>query len=469
MSNYAVPTLIKQACHLVEARTGIAVHTQLQETLEDILFPLSETEAIAYLNNLESRRETDPIWQKLIEALTIGETYFLRDESHFELLRTRLLPTLIAKQREEGQLEINLWSVGCATGEEPYSLAITLQEMLEDIADWTINIIGTDINGAALHTARRGVYRKWAFRHTDMDFQGNYFDQTVEGLQIKSHIQRMVSFRHANLFENPPLSRFDLILARNVLLYFSDEPAKRAEGLFYSLLSPGGWLVLGASEVIRDHPEQWIEFPKNGSSIYQKPMKSNRKRTSQLKPVNGAHTIQPVVVNNGTFTHHLNAYEAAMRAIHHEAYDGAETLLSEMLSQTPSNAPARLLMAYILANRDRRMDAHTHLDMALNYDPLLADAHYLRALLYTEDGKTQDAINALRAAIYCQRNHPLASFMLGNLNAQAGEIEKAIRHWENARRAIDKLQPDSPVSDISDMTAGQLRTLVSEQIEGWRT
>lgn len=461
MPVHITPASIAQLSALIEDRIGIAVHAQFRETLYELLMLLEKDNVQGYINQLAASRETDPVWQTLVNALTIGETYFLRDRAHFHALKAHILPELIQKRRDEGLLYLNIWSVGCATGEEPYSVAITLRELLSDIHRWAIELIGTDLNAQALRIARRGVYRKWAFRHTDLDFQGRYFDPAPDGLMIKPDIQQMVTFRHANLFAGPPLPKFDLILCRNMLIYFSSQHARQAEQLLHHALVPGGWLLLGHAETIRHEREKWITHMFPGMPAYQRP----------INTATGEFRLHVPLVNRQPNKLNGNAalmYDAAITALQQESYSKAEAIITDLLDAQPDHAAAHTVLAYVLANRNHQKEAHEHIDLALKLDPLLANAHYLRAMLFMEDGKTSESAESLRSALYCQRNHPLASFVLGNIHARAGEFSKANRYWENARRAVASLKPDSPVSDISSITAGQLDGLVKEQIQGWQ-
>jgi len=454
---------------LVAERLGLSTHLQTRAMLEDILINLMKDQAspTAYLEHLKASPETDASWQSLINALTIGETYFLRDRAHFHLLREHILPDLIQKRADTRTL--NIWSVGCATGEEPYSLAITLTEILPDYQAWTINLIGTDINERALRVARQGVYRKWAFRHTEHDFQGGYFDPTPDGLMIHPKIKQMVHFRQANLFGNVPPYTFDLILCRNVLLYFGQDAARRAETVLYDALAPEGWLLLGHAEAIRHNKTTWMTHLFPGSPIYQKPakipyddqqfgQKSYKRKTLTMEMV----AVDPTHSTNTDRTQ--QQYEDAVGALQVEDYDKAETLVKALLESASEHASARIMLACILANRHEHQAAHEQLDAALYVNPLLADAHYLRAMLFLEQDKAAEARSALIAALYCQRNHPLASYMLGNLHVQMGDRVRANRYWENTRQAVHSLAADSPVSDISPLTAGQLTRLVDDQL-----
>src|SRR3972149_9206643 len=128
-----------------------------------------------YLAWLATLRDESPEWRRLAGSLTVGETYFFRDCSCFDALEQHVLPSLIATRRAEGILRLRLWSAGCATGEEPYSLAILLDRLLPDRANWAVTILATDVNPEALAAAGRGAYREWSFRETPPAIRDPYF------------------------------------------------------------------------------------------------------------------------------------------------------------------------------------------------------------------------------------------------------------------------------------------------------
>jgi chemotaxis protein methyltransferase CheR len=462
MTNAPRNPLVLQASALIEQRTGLAATTQFRADLDTILSYLAEGDLERYLRTLQRTSETDTAWQKLMHALTIGETYFLRDKGHFNLLKHQLLPELIQQRRAQNHYHLNIWSAGCASGEEPYSIAITLLELLPDLPRWTISLIGTDINAYALRIAEQGVYRSWAFRHTDDLFQRRYFDPHESGLCIKKHIREMVAFRHANLLATPPLIEADLIFCRNVLIYFENNVVSQVENSLFNVLSSGGWLLLGQAEAVRSQRERWITHIFPGSVIYQKQahaespafnFRHHRQPLPQTAPVPESPDATPAT------------YAQAVRALQNKQYGEAERYLSEVLAEQPDHAPAHALLANIFANLQALPEAYAQLETALRIDPMLADAHYLRAVLFLEEGRATDAQQSLRAALYCQRDHPLAAFTLGSLYAQAGEKEKANRVWEEVRRVITTLKPDSLISDLSDLTAAAFSALVSTQLE----
>jgi chemotaxis protein methyltransferase CheR len=457
-----------QASSLIETRTGLAVSTQLRSDLENIIYDQSQGDLERFVRELSSSSEIDPIWQRLLNALAIGETYFFRDLAHFKLLKSQILPSLVLQRRQQQQLSLNLWSLGCATGEEPYSVAMTLHEFLPDLPQWTVRLIGTDINSYALQTARQGIYRNWAFRQsTEGSFRQRYFDPVDGGVQIKPHIRDMVIFRQAKLLDDPPLPQLDVIFCRNVLIYFQSDHVQAAEDRLYEALAPGGWLILGQSEAIRFHRERWITHLFPGTTIYQKPLKPAPLPPGEFEYRQYSQPAIEVTETKEIAAVVAPSYKDALEALQNEDPDEAQRYLANVLLYQPDHAPAHLLLASVFANRRALLEAYSHIDTALRIDPLLADAHYLRAMLRLEAGSIADAKKSLSAALYCQRNHSLASFMLGNLHAQDGDISRATRAWENARRAIAHFTSDSPLSDISDMTVGNLRALLDSQLEGW--
>ncbi len=446
---------------LIEQRTGLSVRTRFQSDLQAILHDLAAGDLPGFYHTLRHSAVTAAAWQAVVQALTIGETYFFRDATLFDALRTPIFESLIRHRRDQRHHELNIWCAGCATGEEPYSIAILLRELLPDVDRWTINLIGTDINEQALEHARDGIYREWAFRHTQPNLRGQYFVPVPGGWQIKPALREQVIFRQANLLDAPPLPQLDIIFCRNVLIYLTNEHVTAMEATLFDNLSANGWLVLGQSEAIHTRRERWITHIYPGAIAYQKTeqiqdqpitRRYQARQPSMLPAANGRQPPQALYAN-------------AVAAVHADQPGKAEQVLAELLTEHPHDAQAHTLLAYIFANRQAVPEAQAHLDAALQTDTMLADAYYLRATLYLESGERIAAEEAVRAALYCQRDHPLATFMLGNLYAQSGDQLRACRAWETARDLIRDLPPETPVSDLSDMTAATFGTFIQTQLD----
>lgn len=453
--------VILQAIELIESRIGIAVGKQFQGEFADLFNRLSHNEPVAYFQKLQTQDEKTPEWQRLINTLTIGETYFLREENHFNLLKKHILPKLILRRRQQHNHTLRIWSAGCASGEEPYSIAIILHQFLPDIAKWTIDIQGTDINEFVLQSARHGIYREWAFRHSDTTFQQNYFDKVAGGFELKPFIRNMVSFRQQNLLQEANLNKYDIIFCKNVLLYFDAPHTHKAETNLYRSLHPQGWLFLGQAEAIRFDRERWQTHIFPGSPVYQRPDDRSHAIDIEYRPINALdEDTQPTVPESESD----NYYKLAVEAIHADNNTRAEHYLSLALYHNHKLAQTHTLLAWLFANRKAFPEAEAHIKAALGINPLHADAHYVTALAALEQSHLEDAHRALHMALYCDKYHALAAFMLGNLYAQTGKLPKAYSQWSKVRWAIEALPPSNYISDLSDLTAGQLDALITAHL-----
>jgi len=196
----------------------------------------------------------------LATELTVGETYFFRDHGLLRIVSDQVLPELIRLRRAQGRLELRLWSAGCCTGEEAYSLAILVREALPDLPQWRVSIMATDINPQFLDRARAGLFREWAFRGAPAQLRQRYFEREGEGSwRVAAHIRRMVRFEELNLAGKMYPSPFsgtdaiDLLFCRNVLMYFSPPRVDDVVARLRQSLAEGGWLVVSPSEACGCH------------------------------------------------------------------------------------------------------------------------------------------------------------------------------------------------------------------------
>jgi chemotaxis methyl-accepting protein methylase len=186
----------------------------------------------------------------IVEYLTVGETYFLRDTSQISALRDTVLPDIIDRRTDERRLRI--WSAGCSTGEEPYTLAILLLEKNLSSA-WDVLLVGTDVNRESLRVAGEGHYPARSFRATPDHVRDRYFEPANEGWRLIEPIRSMTRFAWMNLAAEqltPPATELDLIMCRNVTIYFDDAATQRLYLALIDALAPGGWLVLGPSDAL---------------------------------------------------------------------------------------------------------------------------------------------------------------------------------------------------------------------------
>jgi len=219
------------------------VEGRLQETLRRRRF--TSFKDLYYYLKYDARKTEE--FSAVVDLLTIHETYFFREDHQLHALTREILPELM-KQREDRTLRI--WSAGCSTGEEVYSIAMLLAEQ-PSLGDWRVEISGSDISQRVLETARRGVYPQSAFRTTPRELQARYFHQDEGGYRIDDSIKRMVNFFSFNLAETDRaviIPKMDVIFCRNVIIYFDLPVKKRVVEMFWQRLRPDGYLLLGHSE-----------------------------------------------------------------------------------------------------------------------------------------------------------------------------------------------------------------------------
>jgi len=238
---------------LLEARTGQQLTMSRRWRIETALSALLRERGIASLDELITilvmGREPS-LSNRVVEALLNNETYFFRDRSPFDLLTAHALPTL-AKRRESTR-RIRIWSAGCSTGQEAYSLAMLFAESQPAWREWTIDILATDVSGAVIDRARSGVYTQFEVqRGLGINQTIRWFEEADSGWRAVEALRKSVRFQVHNLLEPPPHPReFDIVLCRNVLLYLSAEKRTLAFERLAAAMAPDGWLMLGAGETV---------------------------------------------------------------------------------------------------------------------------------------------------------------------------------------------------------------------------
>ncbi len=246
---------------LLEAKTGQELPPSRQWRIGTALSGVLREAGLASLDELIASltvsHET-ALSRKVIEALLNNETYFFRDKTVFDQLSQRILPQLAERRRTSRTLSI--WSAGCSTGQEALSLAIMLTEQESRWAGWTIDIVGTDVSRAVIEVARRGCYSQFEIqRGLGVTQMIRWFDEKDSGWQAHKRIHGRVRFSVHNLLEQPPApGRFDLVLCRNVMLYFDAANRTRAFERLASAMAPDGWLMLGTGETVVGQTEQFV-------------------------------------------------------------------------------------------------------------------------------------------------------------------------------------------------------------------
>ncbi len=225
-----------------------------------------------YYLQYDPRRQQE--LNRLFEAVTTNETSFYRNPPQLKVFQEKVLAEVLDAQRAKHSKTLRIWSAGCSTGEEPYTLAIILHEVLgAEISQWNIKITANDLSEAVLMSARRGIYTDYALRTTPKEIVRKYFDEDDTKFKIKAEVKRLVSFGQINLNDRVQLKRVErsqIVFCRNVIIYFDDVVKKQVIGSFYDNLLPGGFLLIGHSESLHNISRAFKPIHHPGAIIYNK-------------------------------------------------------------------------------------------------------------------------------------------------------------------------------------------------------
>ena len=238
---------------MLKERSGLVLAVGKQYLVESRLLPIARKAGLASLGGLVAalhRDDSESLMTAVVEAMTTNETFFFRDKVPFENFRTTILPALLAARRSS--LVIRIWSAAASSGQEPYSLAMTLKELADTLAGWRIEIVATDLAGGVLQKAQEGIYSQFEVqRGLPIQFLIKYFSKVGDMWQIAPELRAMVKFRHLNLLADFwALGAFDLIFCRNVLIYFDQETKTDVLNRLGRQAAADGYLVLGAAETV---------------------------------------------------------------------------------------------------------------------------------------------------------------------------------------------------------------------------
>lgn len=385
--------------------------------------------------------------EELVNELTIGETYFFRHPELFEALRNTVLPDVIARNAARRRLRI--WSAGCATGAEPYSLAILLRRDFADaLAGWHVQIVGTDINKRFLTAARRGTYQNWALRATSEADRERYFLPTEDGAwTLKAQYREGVSFRAHNLIADrfpsvvDDLCDFDVILCRNVLIYFSRQTVRKVVAGLYDCLGEGGWLLPGHAEPDMELFRDFHTVNAPGAVVYQKGAAGWRPvetATDAEEPVQPAAAEPPPLPLPAAAPASVEALVAAPAA------GGGIDALRDLVDRGEWRR-ASAVAAAIAADHPDSPALFLYLGLAQ------------QAL-----GRGAEARSSLQRAVFLDRRFALAHYCLGVLLRGAGD-RGAARAFANAAALCAKLPPHAAVPCGDGLTYGRLVELADTQ------
>ncbi|MDA3943372.1 MAG: hypothetical protein PF694_07515 [Bacteroidetes bacterium] len=424
----------------------------------------------------------------LAKHLTIGETYFFREKAALKLFAEKIIPELINKSLREGK-PIKIWSAGCSSGEEPYSLAILLKEANLNQKNLNISILATDLNVNALNKASKGIYSAWSFRETTAEIKAKYFTQQNKHYLINKEIQDMVDFRQLNLatadFPSAKnhTDQIDVIFCRNVLMYFWPETAKTIAAKFYQALNPYGWLITSQVELIDEYFSVFCRENYANGIFYQKKekpvalsvnyivqsaldAKPNRlaklakkqadrkvelKRKSRDSSVSLS-TTQKIKPKSDSRPSPMQLYKSA-------SYAACIESCQEQLKMQHDNKQLRLLLVKSLANTGQLNQAAEEAEKLMKADAINPEFLNIFANILMELEEWEKAKIYLTKSLYINPDLLATHFNIGYVYQKLGKAKQAEKHFQNLLKDLETMEDDAVVSEMDNMTAGRLKEL----------
>ncbi len=486
---------------LIERRMGLHFpserHDVLARGLERGGAEMGFADPGAYAVRLLATGITPAEQNTLAQALTVGETYFFREPAALKALEEHVLPALIEARSKSGERRIRMWSAGCCTGEEAYTLAIMLVRLIPSLTEWDITILATDINPDFLRKARSGRYREWSFRGAPAWLKTGFFSKCAsDEYELIARVRQMVSFSYLNLVDDayPSLvnntSAMDVILCRNVMMYFAPNRAKRVAGRFNRALLDGGWLVMSPSEGCSGSADLFTRASFDNAMLYQKgapvPLVSEHNFQRATSPAQRPLKSDPnldvgcwtlaVGHSNAGNSKHLAAPSTSVpitpapdtpaetpltAATNAYAQANYEAILK--IAALPEPAVAVIVLAArAAANLGRLDEALAWCQTALERDKLQASVHHLQATVLMAKRDEPAALASLKRVLYLEPHSIRAHFTTANLLLQTGDPARAMKYFRKTLTLLNTLDDHAVIPDSDGMTAERLKVIVRQ-------
>ena len=424
---------------------------------------------------------SDEEYHALATNLTIGETYFFREITGLTLLTDEIIP----KIRKSNRKNLNIWSTGCSSGEEPYSIAIFLKENLPDISKWDIKIMATDLNNEALDKARKGTYRPWSFRGLREDLLKKYFIKHEKTLEVKQEIKSMVHFSNLNLvkgdfpYSHDSASGYDVIFCRNVLMYFSPPVIRNITEKFFQSLAPEGWMIISQTELsvdifnlfkrfkfkdgfffkkgtIESHlkpsgkKNKPVEIPLSKTQPIKKPLIKAKKKTAlpgNSKPVPAKEISKP-------------NKQMVMELFARSDFPECIRLFENGLSHSDLGEKEKFCVAKSYANLGNNEQAGRLMKELISKNTTNPDFYYFYASILSEQGLWQEAEQNLVKALYLKPDSLSARFSRFLALKKLNQENSARKEGNNLLSDISTYDNNDLLPDMEGMTAGSLREMI---------
>jgi len=490
------PLQNENLCRYIHKRTGIHLHDHQMNLLRQTVTSACEKFGYDYCDDyfsvLEESSATSPELEYLIAGITVGETYFFRDEEQINYLRTQWLPRLLDEKQRAGNKQLRIWSAGCASGEELYSMTILITEALGKQHDWNIQLLGTDINVRDLAKAVEGRYKQWSLRATSNYMRSKYFSTEDQEYIIKPELQVQTKFAYLNLVQDnlPTIlsgtNNLDLILCRNVFIYFTDDVIRQVMEKFRNCLNTDGILMVGPTDLLQRSPSRFRYQQVDDVGFYQRDEKPSvsqpvKPPQQQSVPVSGYSsgrslkqqqpirpTSKPKTLNKGTSSGKPKTTVGKaeiIKYLHDGKWQEALATIQLTIADTGNTALLYQWQSKIYANLGDLNQALEHCQQSLTLNGTEKHSHFLHGMIMIGLGQCDAAIAAMRKTLYLDHRFIEAHFQLGLLLLECGQREAGLKSLNNALDLAETCKPTLYVHDAPGLTFGRLAEILRQEID----
>ena len=476
-------TRLAEVCELIDARMGLQFPVERWDMFARNLSQASGAFGFERLDEFIEWLLTTALDQnqinKLASFLTVSETYFWREAPVFEALTNFILPEII-RSKKDGTRIIRIWSAGCSTGEEPYSLAIAVLEAIPDLYDWHIQILATDVNPKALKKAELGIYSEWSFRNCPSWLKKKYFLNLGDGkYKICSPIRNMVTFANLNLagdnFPDPANNThaMDILFCRNVLICFSDRWVNEISRKLYNSIHQDGWFAVSSCELSSQRFPQFnaVNFP--GAVIYRKgsnEFKTNLKvpsfdfKLEEIEELKNIEKISTIKADQFEFIPDPESQQFT-------GFVFPEVSKEPLNIEIPAAIPEEFInkdktfSIRLLANQGNLIEALSLCEEGIKEDKLAISLYFLKGSILQEQERINEAITSLKQTIYMDHDFIMGHFALGNLYHRQGNLKFAMRYFRNALDLLKTFDAEDILPESEGLSVKYIREIILANME----
>lgn len=459
----------------IQDRVGVLIkpnHRELMKVITTVCQDKQYT-PMEYLQDLKAAGDDTDMLNKLVSAVTIGETYFFRDQRQMTLLQQTILPNIINRKIAQNNNSIRIWSAGCSSGEEIYTIVMLLKDLLPDYLSWNLSLLATDINIDVLKKAISGRYSEWSMRSIPTKYLDQYFTKEGQKFKLSDEIINKVTFDYLNLHSdsypslmNGTVSQ-DLIICRNVLIYFDNHHIKMILNRLDHCLAENGYLLLGASDPIA-FMDVSVKSYENIPSLFIKQSDANTLASANIikkadRISAESHVMIPNKVTRQTNSVSTDKYDIETM-LNNKKWEEIIYAVDQIALNNKLDSHHMTAKATALANIGKTQEAITLCEDVINRDKMNKEAYFTYALCLAEINQWQAAELAFRKALYIDPNYILCRYQYGLFLIRINKTKEGIKALQVIINSASQFQEDSIVPDSQNMRYKELVAILKNEI-----